>query len=460
MESRKHDVVIIGGGSAGYAAARTAQEAGADVGIVDSGPLGGLCILRGCMPTKAILRSSNILALMRQSAEFGLRAKDPQGDLAAILKRKDRLIEEFAAERIEALRDDRFTLYEDRAVFTGPREVASGNMRLQFESAIIATGSVPSRVPIPGLDEVGYLTSDEILSRSDQPASLIVLGGGPVAAELAQFFQRLGTQVSLIQRSDHILSDADTDLAHAVEDRFRDEGMALFTGARLQRVERDGKRKRVHFTRGTEKMSVAANQVLQALGRQPNLDGLHLEAAGVEANAGGVLVDVQMRTSQPHIYAVGDVNGIHEIVHIAIAQGEIAAHNATHPDGPPQSLDDRLTTQIVFTEPQVASVGLSEKQCLERHLPYLKAQHRFDDHGKSLCLGESYGHVKLLCEPRRGTLLGCHIVGPDASELIHELIAVMYFHGTVSDLARIPHYHPTLAEILLYPAEELAAQIG
>ena len=458
MKSKKHDLVIIGGGSAGYAAARTAQEAGADVGIVDAGPLGGLCILRGCMPTKAILRSSNILALMRQAAEFGLRGENPRGDLAAILRRKDRLIEEFAAERIGALRDDRFTLYEDHASFIGPREIATGNHRLQFESAIIATGSVPSRVPVPGLEEVGYLTSDEILSRSDQPASLIVLGGGPVAAELAQFFQRLGTQVSLIQRSKQILSDADEDLAQAVAERFRHEGMDLFTGTCLQRVERDGDRKKVRFTRGTEEMSVAAEQILQALGRRPNIDGLNLETAGVETRASGVRVDAEMRTNQPHIFAVGDVNGIHEIVHIAIEQGEIAAHNATHPT--PRRMDDRLTARIVFTEPQLASVGLSEKQCREQRLPYLKAEHPFDDHGKSLCLGESDGHVKLLCEPRGGALLGAHIVGPDASELIHELIAVMYFRGTVGDLARIPHYHPTLAEIVLYPAEELAAQIG
>ena len=460
MKSRKHDLVIIGGGSAGYAAARTAQEAGADVGIVDSGPLGGLCILRGCMPTKAILRSSNVLALMRQASEFGLRGDHPQGDLAAILQRKDRLIEEFAAERIGALRDDRFTLYEDRAAFTGAREIATGDHRLQFESAIIATGSVPSRIPLPGLEEVGYVTSDEVLSRSDQPASLIVLGGGPVAVELAQFFQRLGTQVSLIQRSDQILSDEDKDLAQAVEGRFRLEGMDLFTGTCLQRVERDGDHKRVYFTHGTEEVSVAAEQILQALGRRPNIDGLKLETAGVETRAGAILVDPEMRTSQPHIFAVGDVNGIHEIVHIAIEQGEIAAHNATHSDRPPHRMDDRLTARIVFTEPQLASVGLSEKQCRQQRLPYLKAEHPFDDHGKSLCLGEGDGHVKLLCEPRRGTLLGAHIVGPDASELIHELIAIMYFHGTVGDLARIPHYHPTLAEIVLYPAEELAAQIG
>ena len=460
MVSRKHDIVIIGGGSAGYAAARTAQAAGADVAIIDAGPLGGLCILRGCMPTKAILRSSNILALARQGEEFGLRLTNPQGNLGAILRRKDRLVDEFAAERVEALRDERFTLYEDHGHFTGPQEVEVGSHRLQFASAIIATGSVPSRLPIPGLEDVGYLTSDEILSRPDQPASLIVLGGGPVAVELAQFFQRLSTQVTLIQRSDHILSDTDEDLARPVEERLREEGMQLYTDTCLQHVGRDGDHKVVCFTQSGKEKLVAAEHILQALGRRPNIDKLKLDAAGVKCDGGSVLVDAEMRTSQPHIFAVGDVNGIHEIVHIAIEQGEIAAHNAVYPDRPAHQMDDRLTTQITFTEPQVASVGLCETRCRDRGIPYIAARHQFDDHGKSLCLGETHGHVKLLCEPRQGELIGAHIVGPEASELIHELIAVMYYHGTVGDLARIPHYHPTLAEIMLYPAEELAAQIS
>ena len=157
--------------------------------------------------------------------------------------------------------------------------------------------------------------------------------------------------------------------------------------------------------------------------------------------------------------AVGDVNGLHEIVHIAIQQGEIAGWNAAHPDRPPRRQDDRLKTQVVFTDPQVASVGLSERECRSKDMPYLVSSHPFNDHGKSLCLGETHGHVKLLCDPETGEILGGHIVGPEAAELIHEIIAVMYYHGKVHDFLRMPHYHPTLAEILTYPAEDLAAQV-
>jgi pyruvate/2-oxoglutarate dehydrogenase complex dihydrolipoamide dehydrogenase (E3) component len=162
-----------------------------------------------------------------------------------------------------------------------------------------------------------------------------------------------------------------------------------------------------------------------------------------------------MRTNHPHIFAVGDVNGIHEIVHIAIEQGEIAAQNAVASDGTSKTMDDRLKTSIVFTDPPVAGVGLTEKECREQGIDYLTASHPFDDHGKSICLGETHGHVKLICRPNDGELIGAHIVGPEAGELIHQLIAVMYYHGKVHDLLKMPHYHPTLSEILTYPAEEL-----
>ena len=456
---KEHDVIVIGGGSAGYAAARTAKEQGADVAIVDRGPLGGLCILRGCMPSKTLLRSSDILSLMLRAEEFGLAGEHPRADLRAIMDRKDRLIREFADYRIEQLRA--FTLYEDGAQFVSPHELRVGERTLTAGSFVIATGSVTNRPAIAGLEEVGYVTSDEILDLREQPRSLVVLGGGAVAAELSQFFCRLGTQVSLIQRSDHILSCEDEDLARPVEDRFRAEGMRLYTGTNLQGFSDENGLKTAHFTHGEdeEAVSVSAEMILQALGRRPNIDHLGLDAAGVVIANGGVAVDAEMRSSQPHIFAVGDVNGLYEIVHIAVEQGEVAGLNAVT-GGAARRCDERLKTLVVFTDPAVATAGLREKECAARGIPYLVASHPFDDHGKSLCLGETHGHVKLMCDPSTGELIGSHIVGPEAGELIHELLAVMYFKGTVHDLLRMPHYHPTLAEIVTYPAEELAERLG
>ena len=455
-----HDVIIIGGGSAGYAAARTAEAEGANVGIIDHGPLGGLCILRGCMPTKTILRSSDIAALIRRAPEFGLHTSNLQANLNAIIDRKNHLIKEFTDHRIQALQHPRFTLYQEHAHFLSPTLIQAGPYQLSAKAFIIATGSVVSRLPIPGLEEAGYLTSDDALELRKTPDSMIVLGGGAVALELAQFYSRIGVKVSLIQRSEHIMSQADKDLALPVEAKLQEEGMTIYTNTSIERMTRssDGQ-KTVHFLHHGQPKQVTAATILQALGRRPNIDGLDLETAQVDIKNRTVVVNETMQTSQQHIFAVGDVNGLHEIVHIAIEQGEIAGWNAVHPDQAPKRYDERLKAQVIFTDPQVANVGLSERECQAHHLPFLVASHPFNDHGKSLCLGELHGHVKILCHPHSGEILGGHIVGPEASELIHEIIAVMFFHGTVRDLIRIPHYHPTLAEILTYPAEELANQL-
>jgi pyruvate/2-oxoglutarate dehydrogenase complex dihydrolipoamide dehydrogenase (E3) component len=453
------DVVILGGGSAGYAAASSAQSHGVRVTIVDPGPLGGLCILRGCMPTKTILRSSDIISLMRRAKEFGLLPVETGADLAAINDRKNQLIGEFADYRVEQLKDPRFTLIQEKAEFISPNEVQVGTSKLKAKSFIIATGSVIADYPIPGLNETGFITSDDALTMREAPESIIVLGAGAVAVELAQFFLRIGTKVTLLQRSGHILSQGDEDIARPVEDRFREEGMNLFTGTKIIRATKENGRSAIYFEHEGKEKRVEAETILQALGRRPNIDGLNLSAAGVKTDKGRVTVDAEMRTNQKNIFAVGDVNGIHEVVHIAIQQGETAGFNACNPETS-KEVDDRLKASVVFTDPAVASVGLSEKECKAENIQYLVASHPFSDHGKSMCLGETHGHVKILCDPVSGEVLGGHIVGPEAGELIHEIITLMHFRGTVNDLMNIPHYHPTLAEILTYPAEELAEQLS
>ena len=451
------DVIVIGGGSAGYAAANSAQSKGAKVAIVDKGPLGGLCILRGCMPTKTILRSSDIFSLFQRAKEFGLSVDNPSADLSLINDRKVRLIDEFASYRIQQLNNPKFTLIKNNASFLSSHEIKVGNSVLSAKNFIIATGSTVAEFPIPGLTESGFLTSDDVLELRTIPESMIVLGAGPVAVELAQFFCRIGTQTTLIQRSDHILSKGDLDLARPVETRFREEGMKVFTGTKLLRVNKTKQNRTVFFTHEGQEKSVTAKIVLQALGRKPNIDGLNLSTASIKTFEGRIEVNQEMRTNIPHIYAVGDVNGLHEIVHIAIEQGEIAAHNATQKDV--RRFDERLKISVTFTDPAVASVGLSEKECKLLNIQYLVASYPFNDHGKSLCMGETHGHVKLLCSLENGEIIGAHIVGPEAGEMIHQMVTLMHFRGTVHDLLKLPHYHPTLSEIFTYPAEELAEKL-
>jgi len=457
---KTHDVIVIGGGSAGYAAARTARDAGADVAIVDQGPLGGLCILRGCMPTKAILRSAAVAALLRRAKEFGLSPVSAHADLSAIVDRKDRLVREFADYRIQQLRDPRLTLYQSQAVFRSPHEISVGDTVLSASSFIVATGSRPSEVPIPGLDQAGYFTSDTILDLRTQPGSLIVLGGGAVALELGQFFARLGTKVTILQRGCTLLSGMDEDIGRALEAALIDEGIEVVTGVQLLRATRDTAGMAVWVMKDGRERSYVGQEILQALGRQPNIEGLRLDLAEVTVDGGRIVVDGAMRTSQTHIYAVGDVNDVTPIVHLAIQQGEIAAYNATHADRPAKTIDHRLDTEVVFTDPQVAVLGLNEVRAKADKIPYLTASYPFADHGKALCLGASQGFVKLLAAPQTGKILGAQVVGPEAGELIHELIAVMYYHGTAADLLRMPHYHPTLAEIVTYPAESIIERLG
>lgn len=455
---KAYDVMIIGGGSAGYAAARTAAANGARTAVIECGPkIGGLCILRGCMPTKAILRSAEVMAWMRRAKEFGLRASKLSARLDEIQDRKDRMIREFAAYREDQLRNGKFDFMYGRAQFLDAHTVAVGAKRFRAMSFIVTTGSVPAPSPIPSLEQIGYWTSDDVLEQTRLPRTLIVLGGGPVAVEFAQFFQRLGTEVTLIQRSPHILRDSDEDMAEVVEKRFRHEGMSVFTDTKLVRASRKNGKVAIEFLHKGRKRIARAEKVLQALGRVPNLGSLRLERAGVKVENGRFRINKRQQTNVPHIYAAGDVSGPYEIVHIAIQQGEIAGHNATH--RAKRTMDYRTKAAVVFTDPQMASVGLSEKEARAARVPCVVAKYPFHDHGRSIVMGETDGFVKVLANPKTGEILGGHIVGPEAGDLIHELIAIMHLRGTVFDLASMPHYHPTLAEILSYPGEELADRI-
>jgi pyruvate/2-oxoglutarate dehydrogenase complex dihydrolipoamide dehydrogenase (E3) component len=250
------------------------------------------------------------------------------------------------------------------------------------------------------LAQAGYFTSDTILNLRTQPGSLIVLGGGAVALELGQFFARLGTRVTILQRG------------RTLEAALIDEGIEVVTGVQWLRATCDTTGKTVWVVKDGRERSYVGEEILQALGRRPNIEGLHLDLAEVTLDGGRIVVDGVMRTSQAHIYAVGDVNDVTPIVHLAIQQGEIAAYNATHADQPGKTIDHRLDMEVVFTDPQVAVLGLNDACAKAEGILYLTASHSFADHGKALCLGATHGFVKLLCAPPTGELLGAQIVGP------------------------------------------------
>lgn len=456
-----YDVAILGGGSAGYAAARTAVATGLRTVVIEGGAeVGGLCILRGCMPTKALLYAGEVLHRAQHAEPWGIRAENVEFDFTKVMARKNALIQEFVDDRREQLAGGKFKFIRATARFLDPHTVGLNNTEPPLTAAhfLITTGSVVAPPPLPQLRDVGYLTSDDVMKLTQLPKSLIVLGGGAVAVELAQFFARFGVKVTLVQRSEHILREFDGDAGMEIEKVFRRDGIEVFTNTKLTGARRDGELKTVVFEHDGRSVSVAAEEILFALGRVPNTASLDLAKAGVATERGRIVVNEFMQTSRPHIYTAGDCTGPHDILHLAVQQGEIAAHNITHPAAS-RRMDYRLLLAVMFTEPQVAVVGLSEKTATTRGVPYLTARYRFRDCGKALIMEATDGFVKLLADPQSGEILGGACVGPVGGELIHEIVAALAKRMTVHELAALPHYHPTLAEIWTYPAEALAERM-
>ena len=464
-EEHDYDFAVIGGGSAGYAAARTAAGLGLKTVVIDGAEeLGGLCILRGCMPSKTLIETANAALKVRQAGEFGVEATFHRVDPAVVRRRKRALIGEFAEYRSGQLADGRFFLLRGTAAFTGSHELAvtlregGESLVVRVKSVLIATGSVIAWPEVPGLKESGIWTSDTVLDAEEVPASFVVLGGGAIALEMAHYLDGIGRKVTVIQRGVHLLRGMDPEVADVVQDSFS-KRMTVHTGTTLVRVERTPEGKRVVFLKDGVEHAAEAAEVLLALGRLPAVEGLQLPLAGVEGGRGQVRVQKTMQTSVPHIFAAGDVCGEAEVVHVAIQQGELAARNAARVlrgGGGLEQMDYRLKLFGVFTEPQAASVGMNEAEAAASGRPWKAASYPFNDHGKSMVMGAIEGFVKMIADTETGEILGASVVGPDAVELIHQVCVAMHFHCTAAEFARIPFYHPTLSEIWTYPAEDLA----
>jgi pyruvate/2-oxoglutarate dehydrogenase complex dihydrolipoamide dehydrogenase (E3) component len=471
MTHKRYDLVVVGAGSGGYAAARTARDDGASVALVDRGPLGGLCILRGCMPSKAFLASSDALFDAREAQALGIHTDAVAGDMPFIAARKRSLVKSFAEYRVDGIRE--FPLYEGEASFLSPRELlvqCDERVVLEAKHFIVATGSVVSMPPVPGLAQVEALDSDSVLELERVPPSVVVLGGGYTACELGQFLARMGARTTIVIRKPHLLSGEDADVGTTLMQSFIDEGIDVISHAQLLAAERRDGKKVVRFAvrhperhLGNDEDSfgeVVADEIFNALGRTPDVAGLRLEAAGVAFDPlQGIGTDATLRTSNPDIFAIGDVTGEFLLVHVAIYQGEIAARNAVR--GGSETAEYRTASaHTVFCDPQFARVGESEKMLQAAKTAYIVGRYDFAEHGKAMCLGKTKGFVKIMADRVRGEILGATVVGPQASELVHEMVVAMHYHATVDEFMRIPHLHPTLAEIWTYPAEECSLQLG
>ena len=461
-KSKEYDFICLGGGSAGFNAARVAAGLGQKVAVIDGAKqLGGLCILRGCMPSKTLIYAAEILHHARHAERFGLKVTGAHADMKAVHARKKRIIADFARYRVDAMKSGKFDLYRAYARFLDPHTVElSDGTKLRGRHFLIGTGSKVSVPPVPGLKEAKAWTSDDVLDLDFLPKSVLVLGGGIVACELAQYLRRMGSKVTLVQRSPNILREHSDDASCVVQQAFRDEGIELFTDTKLQSVTTDRHGATVKFRHDGKLVTRRAAHLFNALGREPNTAGLNLAAAGVKTRPNGqIIINRWQQSSAPHIYAGGDCSGPHEIVHLAVEQGTLAARHAAKAQGL-KPVDPALLLSVVFTDPQLATIGALERDLDERGVSYLTASYPFNDHGKSILMEANYGYVKVIAEPKRGRILGAEIVGKDAGELIHAFSTPLAMRATVHDMLRAPWYHPTLAEIVTYPLEEIAEKLA
>lgn len=461
-EIQKFDLIVIGGGSAGYAAARTYNDGGGKVAVIDNGEeLGGLCILRGCMPSKTLLYAAETLHLAKQGKTFGFEQVKLKPDMMAMQQRKKEIISEFAQYRTEQLEDGRFSLYRSHAKFLNDSIIElSDGKQLTSSHFMISTGSKIAMPPIPGLEKVAFCTSDDVLALEEVPDETVVLGGGIVACELAQFLNRVGSKVTLLQRSNRILKDFPEKASFCIHEKFELEGIQIKTGVTVESL-REVNEGLIEVKYLHEGISHAQETgfLFHALGRSPLVEKFNLDKVGVKIKASGhILTNSVQQTSVPHIYAAGDCAGPHEIVHIAIRQGETAALHALGKSPHPIVYDKLLG--VVFTDPQVATVGLQPEELQKRGIDFLSADYPFDDHGKSILMEAKHGYVAVHAEKNTGVVLGAECVGKDAGELIHSLSVAVSLQATVQQLAQADWYHPTLSEIWTYPIEDLAEEIS
>lgn len=470
----KADIAIIGGGPGGYVAALRAAQLGAKVILIEKDELGGVCLNQGCIPTKVLLRSAEVFSLARQAGSFGVLVDEPRLDWKLVQARKDELVAKLVSnvrmllERagVEVLKGKGHFLSPNLVEVqlgsgpTAPAEKGAGlsnpgdTEQVEAKRFIIATGSRPMHLP-PRLMGSHILTSEEALSLPQLPKSILIIGGGAIGVEFATLFSALDVQVTVVERMARLLPTLDADIGGALEWSLKEKGIRIYTGGRVVEVKEAAPEEVAVIIAAADGEHIAkVEKVLLAVGRQPNVEGLGLEVAGVRCVEKGVAVDEHMRTSQSHIYAVGDVTGGIMLAHVASREGIVAAENAM---GRGSKMDYKAVPNCIFSTPEVATVGLSEEEARGRGYDVKVGCFPFNGNGKALIAGDAEGFVKVVAEAKYGEILGLHIVGPHASDLILEGALALTSEATLEEIEATLHAHPTLGEAV---AEAIMAAQG
>ena len=452
------DLVILGSGSTAFAAALHAQDLGKTALMIEQRAIGGTCVNRGCLPSKNLIEAARLVHDSRNPRYPGLNGPGLTVDFPALIAQKDEVVADYRRKKYDGLLGGSVSLREGSARFVDPHTIEVDGSLITGERFLVATGSHPHVPDIDGLDAVPYLTSDllthgEAEELTELPASLLIAGGGYIALELAQMFARLGSSVTIVSRGRQLLAHGyEPEIGRTIGRVFAEEGIGVLSNATVLAVRGDGREIAAEIAVGGGRHTLRAEGLLIATGRQPNADGIGLSAAGVAVNPRGeVVVDAQLRTSVPHIFAAGDVIGHQHLSQLATPvgarQGGIAAHNALS-RGAPRSFDGRVVPRAIFTYPQVGIVGLTEAQavaaghrCWCRPLPISIVP-------RAGAIRETSGFIKMVADADTGEVLGVAMVGASASEVIHEAAMAMRFHAKLTDFVDLLHVYPTMSEAL------------
>lgn len=448
-------VVVLGGGPGGYVAAIRAAQLGAEVTLIEKKALGGTCLNVGCIPTKVLLHTTELYtALKRESAEIGLEVPQIAVDWKRLQKRKDKMIRINAGGIDALLKKNKVTKIIGTGRFTGVHEleVSKEDGSLQtvvFDRAIVATGSEPSRVPIPGTELSAVITSEEALSLPEVPDSLCIIGGGVIGCEFASIYSSLGCKVTIIEMLPELIAVMDRDIVHCLRKEFAAAGVDVHTETRVERIEQTPKGLSITAVAPSGPITIEAEKVLLSIGRRPKTSGLGLEILGVSTKKGAIEVDRNMRTAVPSIYAIGDCIGGVMLAHVASAEGVVAAE---HIMGEPSPVDFRTVPSCVYTRPELASVGLTEDEARNQGRDVKTGIFPLQANGKSMIMGETNGLVKYVTDARTGEILGLHIAGPRATDMIAQGALALRLEATLDEIETTVHAHPTVSEALLEAA--------
>ncbi len=453
-----YDVVIIGAGPGGYVAAIRTAQLGGRVAIVERGALGGTCLNVGCIPTKALLHGAALARHAATAAKAGLTFDNLNVDLAAMVKAKDAVVGRLSRGVASLMKKNKIDVIEGTAALAGAGAVAvgkpdGGSHTIHAHNIMIATGSVPITPGTFPFDGQRVLTSDEILSVTEKPERLLIVGGGYIGCEFACIFRPLGVEVIVVEMMDQLLPGQDDDVVKELARSFKRMKVKVLLGTKVEEMSVSEGEVSANLSSGDELM---VDLALVCIGRAAYTEGLGLEQAGVQTDESGcIVIDEHCRTSADGIYAIGDVTGRMQLAHVASKQGITAAEHAM---GKPSRMSYRVVPACIFTQPEVATVGLTEKQAAEQGLNVKVARFPFAALGKALAIGDTGGFVKLLGDPSTGELLGAAAVGPNAADLIAEMALAMELEATVADVARTIHAHPTLSEAWMEAAEQWAGE--